>query len=516
MLNSIALSRESSGINSSVLLAPVAQVDRIEVIRGPGSSIYGDFAMAGVVNIITKNTGGHLHGRASDDESIGGGGQYSYHDVDRDFGLGVSISAVDDGENAAKLNTNPDEERYLGVFQFDYKNFAFTAEGVRRRMEMARQLPPGVSQLPPGEATRSHREEESWALEGRQTMNLGSAVSLDAYLCYLQNSMEAIGPAEKFQGDRLEIGWDLNWSPRTGHEVLFSGSYSDSSINDAFQRAGPEATTPQLSNIDRRLYAISLQDQIVLTRRLSATLGLRFDDYDDVGDQVTPRIAAVYRPAERHVIKIQYSEGFRAPTFWELYHTGSPNEGLDFEVMGTTELSYIYHRPDAVGRMTLYYSELDDGIYRDSDGFSNFVAINAKGVEVEWEQRIGEKFRWQANVSYNDTRDGRYPATGYDSPGIAPWLGNLVLFVQPSARFMITGRLQHMGDRYSEGGKIDGYDTLDLAISRTDLWKPGLTLRSGVKNIFDDDILYVNQGSDNLFLDEYDGRTLWLQLSYDF
>ncbi len=55
MLNSIALSRESSGINSSVLLTPIAQVDRIEVIRGPGSNIYGDFALGGVVNIVTKN-----------------------------------------------------------------------------------------------------------------------------------------------------------------------------------------------------------------------------------------------------------------------------------------------------------------------------------------------------------------------------------------------------------------------------------------------------------------------------
>jgi CheY-like chemotaxis protein len=58
MLNAIALSRESPGINSSLLLTPLAQIDRIEVIRGPGSSIYGDFAMAGVVNIISKGCQG--------------------------------------------------------------------------------------------------------------------------------------------------------------------------------------------------------------------------------------------------------------------------------------------------------------------------------------------------------------------------------------------------------------------------------------------------------------------------
>ncbi len=69
LLNSIALSRESSGINSSVLLTPIAQVDRIEMIRGPGSSIYGDFALAGVVNIITRHIGGGISGVAGSDES---------------------------------------------------------------------------------------------------------------------------------------------------------------------------------------------------------------------------------------------------------------------------------------------------------------------------------------------------------------------------------------------------------------------------------------------------------------
>ena len=98
MLNSIALSRESSGINSSVLLTPLAQVDRIEVIRGPGSSIYGNFAMAGVVNIITKHPGGRLFGQAGDDESRGGGGHYSYRDDAHDFSIGVNISAMDDGK----------------------------------------------------------------------------------------------------------------------------------------------------------------------------------------------------------------------------------------------------------------------------------------------------------------------------------------------------------------------------------------------------------------------------------
>ncbi len=518
MLNSVALSRESSGINTSVLLTPVAQVDRIEVIRGPGSSIYGDFALAGVVNIITRNTGRRLFGRAGDDESRGGGGLVSYGDEARDLRLGVNISAMDDGENAAALDTDPDERRYLGVFNLEYKNFSFTAEGVQRRLEHPGRGPLGAPPPPPGGGpSAENREEGSWAMAGRQTIELGGNVTLDAHLTYLRNDFESVQPVMEFRGDRLETGVDLSMSPWRGHQALFSVSYADSDIDDARQGGPPGIPVTQVSGIDRKNYSLGLQDQVTWNERFSMTFGVRYDDYDDVGSLVTPRIAAVYRLGEHHVVKAQYAQGFRAPTFWELYGTGSINENLDFEVMGTTELSYIYRRPKSVGRVTLYSSEIDDGIFRQIDGGAgNIVDIASKGVEVEWEQQLGEKFRWQANLSYNDTWDGRSDADGHESPGIAAWLGNLAFFLQPSPRLLLTGRLLHVGDRFASDGHFDGYDTVDLTLSRKDLWKPGVTLRLGVKNILDDEIVYITQRAINLNEDEFRGRTWWLQLSYDF
>lgn len=518
MLNSIALSRESSGINSSVLMTPLAQVDRIEVIRGPGSSIYGDFAMAGVVNIITKDIGGRLFGQAGDDESRGGGGHYGYRDTVHDFSLGITISAMDDGKNAATLVTNPDEERYTGVLALNYKKFSFTAEGVRRRVEHQRQPPPGAFPPPPAAGSdRSFREEQSWAMEGRQAIELGSKATLDLSLSYLRNSYDADEPKDEFKGDRLETRLDLNWSPWNGHQVLMGVSYADSTIDDAVQQGAGGTSPVRLSDVGRHNYALSLQDQVALNERISLTLGMRFDHYDDVGSLMTPRIAAVYRLGEHHVVKAQYSEGFRAPTFWELYKTGTADESLDFEVMDTTELSYIYRRPNAVGRVTLYYSDIEDGIFQESGGgFGNNVDIVSKGAELEWEQKIGEMLRWQANLSYNDTWDGRSAAGGHESPGIAAWLGNLALFVQPAAKLMLAGRLLHVGDRYAADGRVAGYDTVDLSVSRRDLWIAGLTLRFGVKNVFDDSIVYLTQRPDSLTEDEFRGRTWWLQLSYDF
>src|ERR1700756_1134748 len=64
LVNSIPLSRQDAGINSSALSMPVEQIERIEVIRGPGSVLYGDYAFMGLVNIVTRKEGTRLFTRA--------------------------------------------------------------------------------------------------------------------------------------------------------------------------------------------------------------------------------------------------------------------------------------------------------------------------------------------------------------------------------------------------------------------------------------------------------------------
>jgi outer membrane receptor for ferrienterochelin and colicins len=511
MLNSIALSRESSGINSSVLLTPVAQVDRIEVIRGPGSILYGDFALAGVVNIITKSEGGGLFVGGGDDESIGGGGRYAYRDEENSLGIGLNVSLVDDGESASDVKRDTDEERFTGVFHLDYGGFSLTAEGVSRKADFENLLPS------PRSETDASQREESWAIEGRQTVTLGQNVDIEAYVSYLRTSRNAERPLSEFQGDRVTGGLGVNWSPWSGHEFLFGFSYTYSDIDHAVNQEGVPAQD-RIGGVDRGNYSLSVQDQITLNDRLSLTVGLRFDDYDDVGELLTPRVAGVYRLAEHHVIKAQYSEGFRAPTFWELYETGDGNENLDFEVIRTVELAYIYRRPKAVGRLTFYYSKIDNGIYVNQDlSYENIADIESKGVEVEWEQQLFEQFRWLANLSYIDTWDERAgDLAGNRSLGVADWLGNLAFFVQPLPSVLVTGRLLYVGDRHAPEGWVDGYETVDLSVSGMDLAIKGLTLRAGVKDIFDKTIIYTTQRPTGLFEDEFRGRTFWMQASYDF
>ncbi len=519
MLNTIALSRESSGINSSVLLIPVTQVQRIEVIRGPGSSIYGDFAMTGVVNIITKNTGGRISGYLGDDDAYGGSGHYAYDNEDKALKLNMNISMLDNGQHATAVDTNPDDEQHLGVFHCDYHNFSFTAQGVHRRVSFG-VLPtqPPVSGPPPALSSgRGELEASDWVMEGRQRIEAGRNVDLEAYVSYLHNDRESDAPSSNFDGERIGIGMDINWKPWDTHQLLFGLSYTLSDIDDALN-AKPREEPTVVSDINRENFSVGIQDQITLTDRFSLTLGGRFDKYDDVGSLFTPRLAGVYRLGEHHVIKAQYSKGFRAPTFFELYTTGTRKNDLDFEVIETTELAYVYRRPEMVGRVTLFHSKIADGIYSDGAGSNeNNVDIESKGVELEWEQALGEKFRWLANLSYADTTDERSGNAGdNESLGTADWLGNLAVFWKPLPKYMLTCRLLYVGERHTTEGMKDGYETVDLTLSRTDLFKKGLGLRVGVKNLFDEPVIYLTERATGLFQNEFCGQTFWLQVFYEF
>lgn len=514
MMNSIALSRESSGMNSSVLLVPVSQVDRIEVIRGPGSSIYGDFAMSGVVNIITRHSGSRVYSRMGNDDAQGAGGHYTY--AKNGVKLNMNMSVADAGHRAAAVSMNPDEKKYLGVFHVDYNTFSFTAQGIGRQLDFyGRAGPQGRQDQSSSLSLESGELDEiDWVMEGRQRLEMGRNASLEAYVSYLHNDGTLALPPSEFDGDRVEAGIDLTWQPMDNHQLLFGVSYAVSDIDHAFQLSLSQKPIA-ISGIRRENYSLGIQDQITVTERFTLTVGGRYDHYDDVGSLFTPRIAGVYRLGEPHVIKAQYAKGFRAPTFFELYWEGTPDDSLDFEVIETTELGYVYRRPNMVGRATLFYSKIEDGLYPDDGVTRNIVDIESKGIELEWEQKIGKKLRWLANISCTDIMDERSGAAGGNQGlGTADWLGNLTVFFEPLCDYMVTGRLLFVGKRHTSEGSKDGYETVDLTLSRTNLFNRDLTLRVGVKNLLDESIIYLNEQARGLTQYAYEGRTFWLQLSY--
>ena len=117
LINGIALTRQDAGVNAAALLIPVEQIERIEIIRGPGSVIHGDFAFMGLVNILLRKDGVRVFGRLETPHgSFDGGGHGAWH-MGR-AKLAASLSRFTSDDTRASTN-GIDEDRWFGLVNLD-------------------------------------------------------------------------------------------------------------------------------------------------------------------------------------------------------------------------------------------------------------------------------------------------------------------------------------------------------------------------------------------------------------
>ncbi len=143
--------------------------------------------------------------------------------------------------------------------------------------------------------------------------------------------------------------------------------------------------------------------------------GLRLDRYSDFGNQLSPRAGLIYLPVQDTAVKLLYGRAFRAPTAAELYlvpigGVGSAgNPDLEPETIDTLELVLMQQGEDWQGNVSLFGNEWRDAIVLDFQGSNVGTYLNsgrnrAHGVETRWLWRPAQ---WQLefNASYTDSRN---------------------------------------------------------------------------------------------------------------
>lgn len=564
---------------------PVAQIETIEIIRGPGSVIYGDYAYAGAIDIKTRKTGNHLYGRYSSyDSTYGGGGTVSYESPEKNFSISLNLSGwnsdgadVEAGKDrlwtpvfgfdfspysqAPGKTNEAKEDRFAALF-LKYKDFSLSGQSVvNSRGDYF-----GIihTLAPPEERTETSHEHQ--ALEAKQVLNFSDRFKADIkagmrdyefevdYMLGLPPIPEIgypLGSAASTNHEEREFygGAEFVWKSLRQHTVLLGTKYSDISVQDAgasstIRESGEmeEVTDESLWQIRdkrRRLFSAYLQDMYNITEKFALTGGLRYDDYNDMGAYLTPRISAVWQVAKNHILKAQYSESVRAPTFAELYSSGNSfirgNENLDSERIRSYETEYIWRKPGTSIRMTLFYSELKDKIlypaYADTFNSANIEYQNAentmktKGAEFEFEHELRKDLQTAFNISYADTDDGG----GEPISGVSDWLANARLTYHPAQDYMFSLQYHYTGDRHrapeDPRDDLDGFHTLDFTANVFNLFTKGFTLRAGVRNLFDTDIIYPapvfkdETGTIGYYYqDDFPrpGREYWVGIAYEF
>lgn len=602
MLDGLVLNDTLSAAGHVLYEIPAEQVDRIEIIRGPGSVIYGEYAYAGVINVITRKKGTRIFGGYDSDDSVSRGGTLSYEVPEKDFSLGLNFSGrktdgadVEAGEDRlyhgafgiklgeysyAPGSTNEAQEDRLANLSLRYKGFSLSGQylftGRGDHFGFIHVLPPNEKRI-----VISH---EHQALDARQNFEMpNTELELRmGWRKYVFNTDDILGlppimgvsmpdgssiditppegslAAPHYEEREIYGSAEMIWKHGERQTVLLGAKYSDISMEDVWVDTNTSDAYPgQMvrltgeynwldENAERDIWSIYLQHITGIARDITLTWGLRYDrrhdacdDKDDIAESLTPRISAVCRLADHHILKAQYSESVRPPCFTELYSRENSliegNPDLDAEHIRSYELAYIYRRAKTFGQITLFYSELKDNIvypqYANTIGgvgiqYENAAdIIKTRGAEAEFGQNLTNDLRLELNLSFTDTEDEE----GFPLEGTADWLGNANLLYKPGPDYVFGLAYRYAGKRHrspdDDRAALDSYDMLNVSANIFNLFAKGLSLRAGIRNIFDSNIINpapVFKGSEGNIGYYYEddlprpGREWRVQLSYEF
>ena len=309
-----------SGVYWDHLDVPLENIERIEVIRGPGGTVWGANAMNGVINIITKSSkatqGGLLTAGTGTEESAQGviqyGGRIGGAATYRAFGdySNTAASTLAGGADAADA-----WRRFHGGFRSDWDltgHDSLMVQGDLSQNSEGQTLTTVLANHLPSVATFNDRiSVDSGDFLGRwnHTLANGSEFSLQAYYDHFDRLDEAIDENLStfdvdFQhhlaiGSRNDIVWGLDFrryvdSLTPGYDVTF---------------------TPPRKALT--LYSLFAQDQITLTRSLALTIGSKVEHNEYSGFDFEPSAQLVWTPTPRQVFWASASQAVRQPSLMD-------------------------------------------------------------------------------------------------------------------------------------------------------------------------------------------------------
>lgn len=572
LLNGLPMNSTANGAADAILRIPVEQLQRVEVIRGPGSALYGEFAMTGVVNFITRNDRNAVGVRAGSDDYRQGDAMVSGRSS---TGVAWQANVSRWGRNETGRRSGPDNftrggfGHAPGTVDDDYAGKMLLAaveyEGYRlstRFLDVERGDYFGRNALADIDPERAR--ETLIGVEFGKTWQMTDAVTTTLALSTLRTDfndsstltipagVDPSGPPRPIAVDRYRVDENTSRQYRadlkfdaelTDNRTLLWGlGYTDMEIEESSGRifapggAVEDVTATQvlvLEGSSRKIASAYLQDQWRVTDSLEVTLGARYDRYDDWGNNLAPRFAAVWQPLDAHIVKFQYAQSFRPPTLEEsnpgprAFPGGITTSDVTAEELASTELAYIYRNSGRIFRATVFKTDIENLIELFQNPgrppqYRNRGKIDSWGGELEWEQYFDREWKLAANLSYVDVEDSTVNDT---LVGSAQWLGNVSLSWDMSPDINLTGRVRYVGEREGWGDRVrskqaatfDAYATLDAVVSWNNaLGVRGLELQAGVNNLLDEAYRIVpNPAQHPTGLTE-EGRTVWFSAGYRF
>ncbi|VFR52784.1 TonB-dependent receptor; Outer membrane receptor for ferrienterochelin and colicins [plant metagenome] len=519
---------------------PLSAIERIEVVRGPMSSLYGSDAMGGVINIITRKVPTEWSGEIRTDVTIQENNR-SGDIYQGNFYLGGPIKTDLLGLQVYGQYTQRDEDRIIGGFR-DRRATSATAKlaltptrdhdivlqattGRQKREET-----PGKTLEATGALSLNDYREEKYSLS--HTGRWGKAVS-DSYVQH--ETFDNRSRQMKIKNFEAQSSWSL---PLGDHMLTVGANYLEQKLDD---QTGNQLRTG-ITNVERYQWALFAENEWQMTDSFALTAGLRMDDDENFGTHYSPRVYGVWHLADRWTLKGGVSTGFRAPNLrqtvpgWGQVSRGGNmygNPDLKPEKSVTQEIGLNYDDgaglnagltlfnndfKDKITRVTCPATQCTDGpnqFGRDPTTYENVDDAISRGVEASlgWDLSAAWSVKSSYTFTKSEQKSGQYKGQPLNQLPRHIFTTSLnwqaTEGLQTWARVTYRGReSQPITQASSSTIVAPSYTFFDLGASYA--MTERVTAYAGIYNLFDktvtnDDYGYVE-----------DGRRYWLGLGVKF
>lgn len=460
-------------------------IERIEVLSGPQSTLYGSHAMGGVINIITKRGDGKLKAYFSAE----GGSHYTAKETAGLSGgtsllqYALNVSRLDtDGISAANSkNGNPENDPYqnstvsarLGITPLSNLDFDVALRYSKSRTDLD-----GYSTVPPysfSDVRGYHSNTDQLYLRSEGNLSLFHNFWDQKLGLSFNDSKRDYSDGYYYNGQSLKFDWQ---------NVLHLHKTNDFTLG--VERKDEYAATDGMDEKHAATNSVYLQDQIKLFDSWFTTLGVRIDDHSRFGTEATYRFTTAYLIKQTGTkLRGSYGSGFRSPSLYELYAPalplwlflgGSPDlkpeksTGWDIGVEQTipvmkTQLSATWFRNDFKDMIRYMTDPITWNSYYD-----NVDKAHSQGLELAASLQPVDELTLKATYTYTETKDDTAGSTTYGKQWTYRPKNKLTF--DANYRFLKKANVNlgfvYVGTRYSDAAntnKMKDYLLVNLAAS---------------------------------------------------